>query len=87
MHYIFEAVVPQSISMETDDFIAINNSNSCVCKGYNLVYECRVTGSYITIFKGTVFDCTMSSNELVLFHDNSGIDVECNGGAITGRLI
>ena len=80
----FEAI-PRSVLTDTDDFIAINNSN-CVCEGYNLVYECSITGHGTIIWRGIAFECPHSSDEIVLFQNSRGIHV-CNDGAITGRII
>ena len=70
--------------METDNFIAINSSN-CVCEGYTLVYECRVTGGNI-VWRGTAFECRSSSNEIVFLQNQPGPHL-CNNGAIRGRII
>ena len=81
MHYTF---IPQSVLTEADDFIS---NNSCVCEGYNLVYECSITGSGLIVWRGTAFECPSSSNEIVLSQGSSGIQEVCNDGAITGRII
>ena len=63
--------------------------NSCTCEGYDQVYECRVTGSGITVWRGTAFNCPATGNEIHFFH--SRFDTEttltCNSGAIVGRTI
>ena len=72
--------------METDNFIAINSS-SCVCEGYNLVYECRVTGgNNIIVWRGTAFECHSTGDEIVLLQSQPGPHL-CNNGAIRGRII
>ena len=63
--------------------MVINNSN-CACEGYKQVYECRVTG--VTLWTGSAFVCSSSSNELTLLKSNSDMRV-CNNGAIVGRII
>ena len=67
--------------------VAISN---CTCEGYYQVYECRITGSGATIWRGTAFECSSSSNEIVLTQDSSrpGMQLKMyNDGAITGRII
>ena len=59
---------------------------NCTCEGYSQIYECRVTGGGLIVWKGTAFECPSSSNEIVFFQSSSGIQV-CNDGAITGRII
>ena len=73
-----------SLLAENDEFIVLNNS--CTCEGYNQVYECRVTEGGTTLWTGAVFDCSSSSNELILFHTSSDMKV-CNNGAIAGRIV
>ena len=62
----------------------------CICPGYPLLAECTVIGRSIgnTVWRGTAFDCSSSSNEIVLLHDRftSG-EAVCNHGQIVGRGI
>ena len=67
------------------EFMVVNSS-SCTCEGHIQVYECRVTGSGTIVWRGTAFDCSSSSNEIVLFQSGSDT-VICNNGAIRGRII
>ena len=66
--------------------IAITN---CTCEGYDQVYECRVNGSGITIWRGSAFNCPATGNEITFFHSRFDIEtmVTCNSGAIIGRAI
>lgn len=82
LHSTCEAIIPQ---LATDDFIAISNS-SCVCEGYTLVYECRVTGGN-TVWNGTAFQCSSSGNEIILLQSRTAERHTCNNGAISGRII
>ena len=65
-------------------------TNDCVCQGHNVTYECTVFGGGATVWKGTAFDCSLSSDEFVFFH---GVNYTlqnpliCNNGAIIGRSI
>ena len=67
------------------EFMVVNGSN-CTCEGHNQVYECRVSGSGVIVWKGTAFDCSSSSSELVLSQSRSDTQV-CNNGAIVGCII
>ena len=66
---------------------AINDG--CTCEGYDQIYECRITGSGATIWRGSAFNCSAAGNELPLpfLHSSSGTDITCNDGAISGRII
>ena len=49
-----------------------------------------MSGSGATVWKGTAFDCSLSSNEFVIFHDinyTSQKPQTCNNGAIIGRVV
>lgn len=65
--------------------------SGCTCPGHNQIYECTVVGEGATIWKGTLFECVATNNEIVLFHEYSnGISSSqrvCNNGTITGRII
>ena len=41
--------------------------SQCTCTGHVLTYECTVTGSGSTVWKGSAFECT--SGEIVLQHN------------------
>ena len=54
------------------------------------MYECTVFGKGATIWKGTAFDCSLTNNELAIFHTinfTSQRPLPCNNGAIVGRAI
>ena len=69
-------------------FVAIND---CTCEGHNVTYECTVSGNGATIWKGIAFDCSLTNNELTIFHANNSFTSErplsCNNGAITVHAI
>ena len=55
-----------------------------------MTYECTVFGNGITIWKGTAFDCSLTNNELAIFHTinfTSQRPLPCNNGAIVGRAV
>ena len=63
--------------------------NDCTCQGHNVRYECTVSGSGATIWKGTEFDCS-SNNEIIILHSinyTSERPKTCNNGAIVGRAV
>ena len=59
--------------------------SSCTCEGYKKIYECRIPRSGSIIWKGSVFYCPKSSNEIVLPHGNSNKQV-CNDGTVVGII-
>ena len=60
--------------------------NNCTCEGYSQVYECSITGGGAIVWRGTAFECSSSSNEIVLLQSSPDAQV-CNDGAITGHII
>ena len=63
------------------------NLNECTCPGYTSIYECTVFGGAATVWKGTVFDCPSTNNEVILFHGINFTSQTCNNKVITGRVI
>ena len=68
----------------TNALIAING---CTCEGYDQVYECRITGSGATVWRGSAFDCPATGNEISFLHSSPDTDKTCNDGAISGHII
>ena len=66
--------------------------SSCICPGYEAIFECVVTGGTATIWSGTAFD-RCSSDEITLRHSQfiqSGysLDETCgDSGPIIGRTV
>ena len=55
-----------------------------------MTYECTVSGNGATIWKGTAFNCSLTNNELAVFHTvnfTSQRSLPCNNGAITVHAI
>ena len=61
-------------------------STSCTCLGHIVTYECTVIRGLGTIWTGSAFTCTSSSNEIYLL-ENTGNSFRCSNGMITGRVI
>ena len=56
--------------------------SSCICPGYEAVFECVVTGGVTTIWNGTAFD-GCSSDKIILRHsqfNQSGYSISKNCG-------
>ena len=68
-----------------------NNQSSCVCSGARLSLECTVGGGIGTVFHGDIFDCSSTSDEIVLLHSRfslaGGASSSCNNGAIRGQSV
>ena len=68
-----------------------NNQSSCVCSGARLSLECTVSGGIGTVFHGDIFDCSRTSDEMVLLHSRfsltGGASSSCNNGAIQGQSV
>ena len=72
---------------DINGFMALND---CTCQGHNVTYECTVNGSGATIWKGTAFDCSLTNNEIAIFHSinyTSERSKACNNGAIIGSAV
>ena len=69
----------------------IKTSNYCTCPGDILVYNCNVTRSGFTIWKGSAFDCPNvdGDSRIRLRHSSfgSGTTGLCNDGAIIGQSL
>lgn len=63
----------------TDALLGSNFSGS-TCLGDVLIFECSVTGGASTVWRGTVFNCSSSNNEIALLHSRFFNDSRsCNG--------
>ena len=47
--------------------------NGCTCEGYDRMYECRITGSGATVWRGSAFNCPATGNEILFLHSSSGM--------------
>ena len=67
----------------------IKSTNDCTCPGDVVTYNCNVTGSGFTIWRGSAFDCPTVNSMILLRHSlfgtSSGSRGLCNDGAIMGR--
>ena len=63
--------------------------SDCVCPGHELRLECTVIGAGATVWRGSAFDCSQTSNQISLHHSQfvSGTTRMCNNGRIIGRSI
>ena len=85
------AIISLSIPIELfihsadSEFVALSD---CACPGHSQRFECRVVGDGATIWKGTAFECASTDNEIVLLHahSSSSSSLQCNDGAIQGRI-
>jgi hypothetical protein len=59
---------------------------SCTCLGYVVTYECTVRSGLATVWRGGVFNCPSSSNEVYLLESTVN-SVTCNNEMITGRVV
>ena len=61
----------------------------CICPGHELIYQCTVCGEGVTVWTGSLFNCT--SNNIILSHrlfeDEFGTTRECNNGAVTAHSV
>ena len=67
--------------------VSVNNGftqlDECICPGFNLTFECSILGSGLTVWQGSAFDCSSSSNQILLSHSQfEGRIGHCNNGGI-----
>ena len=83
-------VVLVLVSVQLQDYAVNSNMftvprSHCTCPGRVLTYECTITGSGSTVWKGSAFECT--SGEIVLphnlFNEISTAAGVCNNGLFT----
>jgi hypothetical protein len=62
---------------------------NCACPGEELTFTCTITGGGITVWSGTAFNCSSSTNEIPLSHSRfmEGISRSCNSGAVVARSV
>ena len=60
-------------------------TSDCTCEGYDVTYQCTVIGEGATIWRGSAFRCSATTNELTLFHTNRM--GTCNDGKISGMIV
>ena len=57
----------------------------CSCVGFQLTYECIVTGEVgATVWRGSIFQCPSTNNAITLRHSAFTQTRSCNEGAISG---
>ena len=70
-------------------YIDAASTIGCVCPGDTLTYECTVRGLGATVWRGTAFECSSTTNELILLHRRFtsvyGASSSCNNGDTVAR--
>ena len=61
---------------------------SCTCLGYVVTYECTVGKGLGTVWRGSIFDCSSSGDEIQLLGSFLNSEpVTCNNKMIMGRVV
>ena len=67
------------------------NTNDCTCPNDIVTYNCYVTESGFTIWRGSAFDCPTVDSRILLRHSSFGTHIGtmglCNDGAIIGHSL
>lgn len=67
------------------------NFSGPVCLEDVLIFECSVTGTGATVWRGSVFNCESKSNEISLLHSRFNTNIStissCNDGAVVGQIL
>ena len=63
--------------------------NDCICPGDIATFNCNVTGSGFTIWRGSAFDCPAVDSIILLRHSlfANGVMKLCNDGVIVGQSL
>ena len=65
--------------------------SDCTCPGDIVTYNCNITGSGYTIWRGSAFDCPNVDSRVLLRHSlfgsSTGTMGSCNEGAIVGHSL
>lgn len=68
-----------------------NVVSECVCPGSSVQYECSIDGDGFTVWNGTVFNCPLSGDLILLSHadfvDGHSVMGTCNNENIMAHII
>ena len=72
----------------------LEEKSTCTCLGYNLTYECTISGHAggLTVWEGSALDCESTQNEIRLLHGRFVSEDQraygtCNDGAVEGQSV
>ena len=73
-----------SLISANDNSLNCDHHDKCLCPEDVLTLVCSVSYDVATVWKGTIFNCPSSGNEIVLRHSRfeGGITGSCNDGAL-----
>ena len=55
---------------------------AAACHGDVLTFECTVNGGVTTVWKGSAFKCTHTSNDIILLHSRPNANGTCDDGEL-----
>ena len=71
--------------------LRLTSNSGCICPGHILTFECTVMRGVATVWRGSGFNCSSSSNnEILLLDSDSRLEesiARCNDGAISGQIV
>ena len=73
-----------------NDTLQVPDNVNCTCPGEVLTFTCNIAGGGTTLWRGSAFDCSSTSNEIRLRHStfaSSGTMGTCNNEAMRARSI
>ena len=73
------------LGMMHNQFRDNHESNACNRIGDTLTFECTAMIGFLTIWRGSAFNCASNNNEIVLINSSIG-DQTCNNEMITGQV-
>ena len=69
-------------------FNGLSQVAGCLCPGETVTYQCALSGGTATVWRGSAFDCTSTSNSLTLHHSqytSGNSSGDCNSHNILGQ--
>lgn len=78
------------INLIGNDTLLVPDNVNCSCPGEILTYTCNINGGGTTLWGGSAFDCSSTSNEIRLRHSQfatPGTSGTCNNNAMRARSV
>ena len=63
--------------------------SNCICPGSTIAFVCSVSDGVATVWRGSIFNCPSSGNDILLRHlrFEDGVSGTCNDGAVVAYSI
>ena len=79
------------LSFAASDSLSVSDGANCTCPGQVITFTCAIVGEGITVWNGTAFSCSGSTDDIDLRHTDfsatGGTSKSCNDGTIEARSV